>query len=149
MAVLIDGDSIAPEWVEVIWALATSWGPVTFCRAWRTQPSKAWDRLASATHIAPFTLKIVGENPDIVMAMEAEAVLHTTTIRRFCLVTRDKDFALVAKRLAASGTVIGMGTPPVSEELIEACDDFIVLTAALKTRHLRLPRVSARQRHTG
>jgi len=39
----------------------------------------------------------------------AERLIHTTSIRRFCLVTNDGDFAVVARRLREVGNNLGMG----------------------------------------
>jgi GT2 family glycosyltransferase/uncharacterized LabA/DUF88 family protein len=132
MAVFVDGDSISADYSEAIVDAVSSWGTVTTCRIYCSQPSSTWDQVCQQT---PFTLIAppTSGNVDLTIAMDAVEYLRTRTTRYFCLVTNDGDFVPVAQWLRLQeALVLGAGTQQASEAFKQACTHFLALPSPVK-----------------
>ncbi len=132
MVVFVDGDSISAEYSEAILDTVSSWGTVTTCRIYCSQPSSTWDQVCQRT---PFTLigSLTSGNVDLPIAMDAVEYLRTRTTRYFCLVTNDGNFVTVAQWLRQQeGLVLGAGTQQASEAFKQACTHFLALPSYTK-----------------
>ena len=123
VAVLIDGDNISASRAEEIGQKAVHLGSIAIGYVCCNQPSRRWET-ASERLPWPLTVEVSEGNVDQVLAMFAERLIHTTSIRRFCLVTNDGDFAVVARRLKEVGTIWGMGETNASGAFRQECDQF-------------------------
>jgi uncharacterized LabA/DUF88 family protein len=139
VAVFIDGDPIAPQHLQRIREIVGAWGPIEVCRVYRKQPSSRWEQLCQGGNYPHLELILEEINPDLRLAMDVEALLQTTTIRRFCLVSNDGDFASVARRLKEVGQVIGIGAANAAKTFRRECHLFIPLDQATSIRSLRFP----------
>jgi uncharacterized LabA/DUF88 family protein len=124
VAVLIDGDNISPDQAEAIQREASVLGPIGLVRVYCTQASRHWEQAFRAWS-GDFGVSVVGKNADLALAMGAEEILHTTSIREIVLATNDGDFASVARRLRNDANVVGMGDAHASADFKAACSRFI------------------------
>lgn len=139
VAVFIDGDQMAPQRLQQIWKIAAAWGPIVICRVYRNLPSPRWERLCQGGNYPHLEVIVEEVNPDLRLAMDVEAFLQTTTIKRFCLVSNDGDFASVARRLKEVGQVVGIGAANAAKIFRRECHLFIPLDQNTSTRSLHFP----------
>jgi hypothetical protein len=152
VGIFIDADHQSPAHLPMIQQIASRYGALAACRVYRAAPSRKW-REACARSNAELTVT-PPKGTDVLLAMEAEALAHTSGIQVFVLATNDGDFAPVAQRLRQYGAVIGLGSEIAAQQFQQACTHFLVLPAAhdsgerLHLFHLDKPR-SAATTHDG
>lgn len=133
IAVLIDGDNIAPAAMRGLFAELASYGEPFVRRLY----------LSNAAAIAGWTgpierhaldirhqfASVPGKNAvDIRMSIEAMDLLHTGQTEVFAIVSNDGDFAPLAERIRESGRdVIGYGCDGAAATFRRACTRFFYL----------------------
>ncbi|MBI1416334.1 MAG: NYN domain-containing protein [Limimaricola sp.] len=128
VAVLVDGDNVAPRYGAQIMAEAERHGRVDIARVylaanrpsdWLTQPRL---RAIHAGH---------GKNAaDILLCIDAMELALTQDIGSFVLASADRDFTHIAQRLRERGlSVLGLGEAKAPEAFRLACSGFTVLQA--------------------
>ncbi|RRR70388.1 MAG: NYN domain-containing protein [Candidatus Viridilinea halotolerans] len=135
VALLIDGENVAPDLVAAALGEAQRYGTLAVRRMYanpNVMSQRNWQEVLTRHQIEAVHHQrlAVGKNAtDIALVVEAMDLLHQGAIRCFCLLATDSDYTPLAKRLRAAGRlVVGMGRGQVSSSLIEACNSFITLT---------------------
>src|SRR5579884_1246055 len=108
VGIFIDADHQSPMHLPLIQQIASRYGALVACRVYRAASSRKWHEACEQSN-AELTVT-PPKGTDVLLAMEAEALAHTSGIQVFVLATNDGDFAPVAQRLRQYGTVIGLGS---------------------------------------
>ena len=128
LALLIDGENIAPSWIPKILDIASEHGEVVVRRAFGLLEEKSWTQALVWHAIQPMRRAQgpAGKNSaDIELTIAAVDMLSDTRIDGYCLVSSDSDFAPLALRLRESGRfVLGIGARQTREALINAYSHF-------------------------
>jgi hypothetical protein len=145
MALLVDGENIGPEWAAAIVVKASQFGCPTVRRVygdWTTSCMASWRTVAECCGFQQVQVPraVTGKNAvDLALAVDAMDLLFEG-LRSFCLVSSDSDYAPLVRRLREAGCfVLGIGHPPVSQMLCEACHVFITTD---QLHRLRLPKTA-------
>lgn len=134
IALLIDSDNIAPNYIENILGELTKYGKVTIRRMygdWSQDRLKSWLESSGKHSLTP--VMQANDTPrknasDIGLVIDAMDILYTGNVDGFCIASSDADFNKLAKRLRESGSmVIGMGERKTPESFRASCEKFIFL----------------------
>lgn len=134
IALLIDSDNIAPNYIENILGELTKYGKVTIRRMygdWSQDRLKSWLESSGKHSLTP--VMQANDTPrknasDIGLVIDAMDILYTGKVDGFCIASSDADFNKLAKRLRESGSmVIGMGERKTPESFRASCEKFIFL----------------------
>ncbi|RAQ94286.1 NYN domain-containing protein [Thermogemmatispora tikiterensis] len=143
MALLVDGENIGPEWAAAIVVKASQFGCPTIRRIygdWTTGCMASWRAVAECCGFQQVQVPraATGKNAvDLALAVDAMDLLFEG-LRSFCLVSSDSDYAPLVRRLREAGCfVLGIGHPPVSQMLCEACHVFITTDQLHRLRLLK------------
>lgn len=137
IAVLIDGDNLAPDFVVRLLREAEKLGDLRLKRVYRdwSQISTDWNALIQKESLRPARRNActVRKNAsDIALVVDAMDLLFKG-VKAFCLFSSDSDFTPLAKRLRKDGAeVYGFGEEKTPEALRVACNAFIVLPPDLR-----------------
>jgi hypothetical protein len=134
LAVLIDAENIAATLFDSLEREVRKLGEVV---SWQLHgdliswPHPGWQELAQSKGLEIRHQFHTGKNSsDIAMTIAAMDLLHGGKIAGFCLVSSDRDFAPLARRLRADAVpVYGFGEPKTSEPFRKACTRFFELHA--------------------
>ena len=132
VALLVDTDNAKPAYRHEIEEAAERHGQIVQCLAFGGKPSKKWqkDGALPALKWHRESWPTSGKNAaDILLAVTAADLRHTTDIECFCIVSGDSDFAELANYLRGAGKmVVGMGEKKrTAKAFRQACDVFEVL----------------------
>jgi uncharacterized LabA/DUF88 family protein len=134
LAVLIDGDNIASDYVKEMMEEIAKYGNPTIKRIYGdwTKPTLAkWKKVLLKNAIIPVQQYAYtsGKNAtDSAMIIDAMDVLYSGQVNGFCLVSSDSDFTRLATRLREAGMkVFGIGERKTPNPFIVACDKFIYI----------------------
>jgi uncharacterized LabA/DUF88 family protein len=134
LAVLIDGDNIASDYVKEMIEEIAKYGNPTIKRIYGdwTKPTLAkWKKVLLTNAIIPVQQYAYtsGKNAtDSAMIIDAMDVLYSGQVNGFCLVSSDSDFTRLATRLREAGMkVYGIGERKTPNPFIVACDKFIYI----------------------
>jgi hypothetical protein len=134
VAVLIDADNVAADFLEAVLAEAARFGRPTIRRVygnWTGTELQGWKKLLHEHALQPVQqfAYVPGKNAtDTALIIDAMDLLHGGQAEVFCLVSSDSDYTRLAMRLRESGkTVVGMGRAQTPKSLIKACDRFVAL----------------------
>lgn len=126
LAVLVDGDNIAPRQAGPILSAAAGLGMIRLARVYTdaTRPSD-WHGATGYRLVHAGT----GKNAaDILLALDAIEMRLTLGIGRFVIASSDGDFAHLATRLREHGAhVTGLGEAKSPAAYRDCCSDFILL----------------------
>ncbi len=134
IALLIDSDNIAPNYIENILGELAKYGKVTIRRMygdWSQDRLKSWLEYSAKHSLTP--VMQANDTPrknasDIGLVIDAMDILFTGNVDGFCIASSDADFNKLAKRLRESGSmVIGMGEKKTPESFRASCEKFIFL----------------------
>ncbi|HEY6541945.1 MAG TPA: NYN domain-containing protein [Ktedonobacteraceae bacterium] len=132
VAILIDGENMVADHLPQILSEAEKLGDVTIKRVYGNWTTHNFHRHWSAP-VIQYALEPIhhieaksGYNgSDIALAIGAMDILHTHSVKNFCLVTSDSDYTPLVMRLRADGcTVYGFGRPNTPEILKKAFTKF-------------------------
>ncbi|MBQ9991700.1 MAG: NYN domain-containing protein [Lachnospiraceae bacterium] len=139
VAILIDGDNIAPKYAEYIKQEAMRLGRIKICRLYGSIDSssvKSWYKVMPLQGITPVLQMSYANGKSIAdqaLTIDAMDILYTGDVDVICLVSSDSDFTKLAYRMKEAGkTVIGMGEKKTNESLAKACDEFKLLDLIYK-----------------
>lgn len=139
VAILIDGDNIAPKYAEYIKQEAMRLGRIKICRLYGSIDSssvKSWYKVMPLQGITPVLQMSYANGKSIAdqaLTIDAMDILYTGDVDVICLVSSDSDFTKLAYRMKEAGkTVIGMGEQKTNESLAKACDEFKLLDLIYK-----------------
>lgn len=132
LAVLIDAENIAATLFDSLEREVNKLGDVV---TWQLHgdliswPHPGWQELAQSKGLEIRHQFHTGKNSaDIAMTIAAMDLLHGGKIEGFCLVSSDRDFAPLARRLRADAVpVYGLGEPKTTEPFRKACTQFFEL----------------------
>lgn len=134
LAVLIDGDNIAPKYLKIILDEVADIGVATYKRIysdWTDKIRSSWKQPILEYSVMPVQQYsyTTGKNAtDSAMIIDAMDILYTGNVDGFCLVTSDSDFTRLAGRLREAGKlVIGMGESKTPQAFRSACNTFKML----------------------
>lgn len=126
LAVLVDGDNIAPRQAGPILSVAAGLGMIRLARVYTdaTRPSD-WHGATGYRLVHAGT----GKNAtDVLLALDALEMRLTFGIGRFVIASSDGDFAHLATRLREHGAhVTGLGEAKSPAAYRDCCSDFILL----------------------
>ncbi len=129
VAVMIDGENIPQTAADQVLHRAEAMGPLISLRVYtdRAHPN-GWDTDARFKMV--YLDGIAGKNSvDIQLVIEAMDISHAGVADAFVLVSTDRDFAPLARRLRDGGLhVLGMGRGEASPRFRHACSQFIELS---------------------
>ncbi len=129
LAVYIDGDNIAPQFITTAWRKLSALGIANvrnvYCRESNT-PNWQEARSRYALQMKQQPACASGKNAtDIAMVIDALDMAQTGLVDGFCLISSDSDFTPLALRLRQAGfKVYGFGKTNTPESLREACSQF-------------------------
>ena len=133
LALLIDGENIAPSWIPKILDIASEHGEVVVRRAFGLLEEKSWTQALVWHAIQPVRRAQgpAGKNSaDIELTIAAVDMLSDPRIDGYTLVSSDSDFAPLALRLRQAGRfVLGIGARQTREAMLNACDVFAFIVA--------------------
>jgi uncharacterized protein (TIGR00288 family) len=141
IAVLIDFENVGLDSIQFLFDEISNAGRIIVKRAyadWATE-SKRRDQIL-ALGIEPihlFRTTSGGKNAsDIRLAIDAIALLYTSPVDTFVIVSSDSDFVPLTSKLRSEGkTVIGAGRRAIaSRTLITACDSYVYLDIPESTK---------------
>ena len=124
VAVLVDGENISAKHAEKIRTIAAGQGVLTILRVYGdAQRPSEWHSAAGYNVVHSGT----GKNAaDILLAIEAMELLLSRDIRRFVIVSSDRDFTHVATRLREHGAkVVGVGETKAPDTFRATCTNFV------------------------
>jgi uncharacterized LabA/DUF88 family protein len=134
LAVLIDGDNIASDYVKEMMEEIAKYGTPTIKRIygdWTKPTLSKWKKVLLTNAIIPIQQYsyTIGKNAtDSAMIIDAMDVLYSGQVNGFCLVSSDSDFTRLATRLREAGMkVFGIGEKKTPNPFIVACDKFIYI----------------------
>lgn len=135
LAVYIDGDNIAPQFITVAWRKLSHLGTANVRNIYcRESNSPNWQEARSryALQIKQQPACASGKNAtDIAMVIDALEMAQTGLVDGFCLISSDSDFTPLALRLRQGGfKVYGFGKANTPQSLREACNQFEYLESA-------------------
>lgn len=139
LAVLIDGDNVAAEAMDRLFATIRTLGDPVVRIVYRGQtPSRKWQQAANH-HALRFGRRhphLTGRNAtDMEMVIGAMDLLMCVTVDGFCVVSSDADFTPLAIRLQENGKrVFGFGCGNAPQSLRRACHAFHVLEQTPKQK---------------
>lgn len=144
VAVLVDGDNVAPRHAHAILALAATLGRVDVARVYAAVPVPA-DWLAMPGY--RLIHAGAGKNAtDLLLSIDGIELAHLEGIESFVLATSDRDFTHLAQRLRERGRhVQGMGEDKAPEAFRRACSAFARLPARPAAAVARAPAVPPAQ----
>lgn len=130
-AVLIDGDNVSYNYVDVVLKEMTKYGNLTIKRVYSdftTNMASGWKKTISSKGIRAIQsfANTKGKNAtDSTLIIDAMDILYTGDVDGFCIVSSDSDFTSIAIRLNEAGMhVIGMGESKTPESFRGACTLF-------------------------
>lgn len=134
LAILIDGENVAPKWMTGIRAHVSTLGEPTIWRVFAdfsNNSHKDWLDVCREEWLEP-VLRLSGgagrNSTDIAIVIEAMDILHRTPPDGMVIVSNDSDFAPLAERIRAGGReVYGIGTRLVQDRLIASYVNFTCL----------------------
>lgn len=131
IALLIDAENIAANYIEGILSEITEYGTATYKRMYGdfTNPSLGkWNEKAvkhSIVQIQQPRYSKAKNAADIMLVIDAMDILYAGKVEGFCIVSSDSDFTRLVNRLCEDGMeVIGMGNNNASASLKSACTEF-------------------------
>ncbi|WP_206448457.1 NYN domain-containing protein [Agrococcus sp. KRD186] len=134
LAVLVDGDNVAPSMIGAVLTEVARLGTATVKRVygdWSQSNLVGWKAAASEHVLQPMQqfANTRGKNAtDIALIIDAMDLLYTGRFQGFCIVSSDGDFTRLASRIREQGlTVYGFGERKTPESLRNACDEFTYL----------------------
>jgi uncharacterized LabA/DUF88 family protein len=132
LAVLIDGDNVASDYIKEMMEEIAKYGSPTIKRIygdWTKPTLSKWKKVLLKNAIIPIQqyAYTVGKNAtDSAMIIDAMDILYSGQVNGFCLVSSDSDFTRLATRLREAGMkVFGIGERKTPSPFIVACDKFI------------------------
>lgn len=132
IAILIDGDNASDTKLDEIVQLVSVYGTPIVKRIyadwtkpvvsrWKEPAKKFSFRLIEALSV------VKGKNTsDIALVMDAMDLLHSGTVRGFCIVSSDSDYTLLAQRIREAGLlIVGYGESKTPEAFVNSCHKFV------------------------
>lgn len=138
VALLIDGENMASEQIDQIIAEAEKLGNVNIRRVYGNWNELAhWNSAVSQHALEPIhtlTVRPCKNGSDIALAVGAMDLFYANAIKRFCIVTTDRDFLPLVLRLRREGCLIlGIGKSETPKPLQDAYSKFISIEDLLPT----------------
>ena len=132
VALLIDTDNASPAYRHEVEEVARKYGEIVGCLGFGVRPNRLWQKdeaLPMLEWCGESSLTNGKNATDIVLAVAAADLRHTTRIDCFCIVSGDSDFVGLARYLRAAGKkVVGIGEKrKTAQAFREACNVFEVL----------------------
>src|ERR1051326_2213452 len=134
VAVLIDADNVAADYLEAVLQEAARFGRPTIRRVygnWTGTELQGWKKLLHEHALQPVQqfAYVPGKNAtDTALIIDAMDILHGGQAQVFCLVSSDSDYTRLAMRLREAGkTVVGMGRAGTPKSLVKGCDRFVAI----------------------
>jgi len=131
LAVLIDGENIAPKYVETILKEANAIGNVIYKRVygnWTSNDLKSWKNIILDNALQPIQQfnNVSGKGAsDSALIIDAMDLLYKQHLNGFCIVSSDSDFTRLATRLKESEMyIVGMGEQKTPTSFVSACNVF-------------------------
>ena len=138
IALLIDGENISPDYIEIIVDEANKHGKITYRRVygdWTTPQLNKWKNKINERGLTPVQQYAYtsGKNvADFTLIIEAMDILYTGKVDGFAIVTSDSDFTKLVTRLKEDNMfVIGMGESKTPIALVNSCEAFTYLDKML------------------
>ncbi len=138
IALLIDGENISPNYIEIIVDEANKYGKINYRRVygdWTTAQLSAWKKKINEFGITPVQQYAYtsGKNvSDFTLIIDAMDILYNGKVDAFAIVTSDSDFTKLVTRLREDNIfVIGMGESKTPIALVNSCDAFTYLDKIL------------------
>ena len=138
IALLIDGENISPNYIEIIIDEANKYGKINYRRVygdWTTSQLSAWKKKINEFGITPVQQYAYtsGKNvSDFTLIIDAMDILYNGKVDAFAIVTSDSDFTKLVTRLREDNIfVIGMGESKTPIALVNSCDAFTYLDKML------------------
>ena len=132
IAMLIDGDNAQPSLMEYALAETAKYGIVTTRRIygdWTAPQMSGWKDSLHVYAIQPVQQfrYTVGKNAtDSALIIDAMDLLHTGTVKGFCIVSSDSDYTRLATRVREQGLfVMGIGRSTTPRSFVNACEVFV------------------------
>ncbi len=132
IAMLIDGDNAQPSLIEYVIAETARYGRVTTRRIygdWTTTHMNGWKESLHTYAVQPiqqFRYTIGKNATDSALIIDAMDLLHSGTVRGFCIVSSDSDYTRLATRIREHGLfVMGVGRSNTPKPFVSACEVFI------------------------
>ena len=135
IALLIDGDNVQSEYIDVIEKELAITGNTTYKRLYYTSKNgmpNGWNEVCNAHALTvrqniPYA-KSNGSAKnvaDFALIIEAMDILYSGNVNCVCIVASDSDYTNIVKRLRESNIrVIGMGAKHTPAAFVKACDEF-------------------------
>jgi uncharacterized LabA/DUF88 family protein len=128
LALLIDGDNVAPSHAEFLLDFAASRGEVILTQAFGNSEVSSWRDVPGIKPIDTGKIRRTenGKNAaDILLTIEAMDLLHEGRVRSIIIASSDSDFTHLAYRLREAGVrVIGLGQGKAPATFRAACSEF-------------------------
>jgi len=132
IAILIDGDNASDGKLDEIIQLATVYGNPIVRRIYADWTKPAVSRWKEPAKEYSFRLiealsVVKGKNTsDIALVIDAMDLLHSGTVRGFCIVSSDSDYTLLAQRIRETGLLIlGYGESKTPAAFVNSCHKFV------------------------
>lgn len=132
IAVLIDGDNAQPSLLDKILLEIARYGRPTIRRIygdWTTPNMNGWKPFLQDHAVSPVQQfrNTAGKNAtDSTLIIDAMDILYSQSVRSFCVVSSDSDYARLATRIREDGIqFIGIGKTTTPKVFVKACDVFI------------------------
>lgn len=131
IAMLIDGDNFQANFITEIIDEALNYGSINIKRVygdWSNQQMSDWREIIDEFSITPiqnfsYTNSINFTNNTLII--DAMDILHTKNVSGFCIVSSDKDYSELAKRIREDGFfVMGIGNRNTPVAFINSCEIF-------------------------
>jgi len=133
IAFLVDGDNMGPGLVDEMLAEATKYGQLAIRRVygnWTSPQMTQWKSAVQEHGLNPIQQfpAVSGKGAtDAALIIDAMDVLHSGTVRGFCIVSSDSDFTRLALRIREAGLfVMGIGSERAPAALRKAYDVFVL-----------------------
>ncbi len=134
IALLIDGENISPDYIEIIIDEANKHGKITYRRVygdWTTTQLSKWKDKINDFGLTPVQQYAYtsGKNvSDFSLIIDAMDILYRGKVDSFAIVTSDSDFTKLVTRLKEDNMfVIGMGESKTPIALVNSCEAFTYL----------------------
>ena len=132
IAMLIDGDNAQPSLIEHVLAETAKYGIVTTRRIygdWTTPQMSGWKDSLHSYAVQPVRQfrYTTGKNAtDSALIIDAMDLLHSGTVKGFCIVSSDSDYTRLATRIREQGLfVMGVGRSDTPKSFVNACEVFV------------------------
>lgn len=133
IAILVDGDNASPDKLNEVIRFVSKFGNPIIKRIYADWTKSCMGKWKESANEHSFRLieapsYVSGKNTtDIALIMDAMDILHSDSVKAFCIVSSDSDYTLLAQRIREDGlTVIGYGESKTPKSLVNTCCEFMI-----------------------